>query len=388
MISGTGGGKSSWGPVWLWNEIQGRKDSPGRGDGDYLVVSPTYKLLNLKVLPEFLHLFNDELKLGEWKPSEKVFYTHAPWPEARVVFCSADNPESLESATAKAAWLDEAGQDQFRLQAWEAVQRRLNIYEGRVLITTTPYNLGWLKTEFYDRWQHGDPDYDVINFPSIANPAFPRAEFERMRSVLPAWKFRLFYEGKFTRPENLIYSDYIDEYGGHLTKAFDIPPEWPRFVGIDPGPVHTAAIWLAQDPQKNIFFIYRESLRGEMTTREHAQRILSEAKAENVVSWILGAKGEKQYRMDWRDAGVPVREPMVADVEAGIDKVIELFKTKRLFVFDTCRMLRDELAQYARETDERGEPMEKIKDKESFHLCDALRYAIQGKERQVGMAWL
>jgi len=40
--------------------------------------------------------------------------------EYNIYFASADNPDSLESATIKAVHIDEAGQDSFRLEAWEA----------------------------------------------------------------------------------------------------------------------------------------------------------------------------------------------------------------------------------------------------------------------------
>jgi hypothetical protein len=118
---------------------------------------------------------------------------HAP---TQIFFGHATDSESLESATAKAAWLDEAGQKKFRLGSWEAILRRLSIHEGRALITTTPYDLGWLKQLLWDPWQdakRNHPLIDVIRFDSIQNPAFPRRELERARDTLPGWKFDLFY---------------------------------------------------------------------------------------------------------------------------------------------------------------------------------------------------
>ena len=147
------------------------------------------------MLPEFLRVFQHTLRLGTWHAQDRVFTYHDG--KTRVIFGSAINPESLESATAKAAWLDECGQDDFRLESWEAVNRRLSIHQGRILGTTTPYNLGWLKQIIYDRWRGGDEDYDVIQFPSAVNPAFPREEYERAKRTLPAWKFRMFYDGQF-----------------------------------------------------------------------------------------------------------------------------------------------------------------------------------------------
>jgi hypothetical protein len=352
------------GPLWLWREIR------DRGPGDYLAVTSTFPLLKLKMLPEFLRFFRDTLRLGSWHAADRVFvFRDEP---TRVIFGSAHNSESLESATAKGAWLDEVGQDDFRLASWEAILRRLALHRGRVLGGTTLYNLGWLKQQVYDRWRAGDPDHAVIQFDSIENPAFPREEYERARRTLPAWKFNLFYRAIYSRPAAAIYGDFVDEYreqGGHKVHPFDIPPEWPRHAGVDFGAVNTARLWLARDPEANVFYLYRESLEGGKTTAQHAAAAKAEAQGLNVLTWFGGSKSETQQRMDWQHEGVPLREPVVADVEAGIDRVIALFKAQRLFVFDSCTRTLDELGTYSREVDESGQPTEKIKDKEKFHLC-------------------
>lgn len=374
MMAGTQGGKTSFEPIWLHREME------RCGPGDYLAVTSTVPLLKMKMLPEFLRLFVYTLNLGEWKASDKTIYFHDG--QTRIIFGSAVHPESLESATAKAAVLDEAGQDQFRLESWEAIQRRLALHQGRALIGTTPYNLGWLKQQLYDRWRAGDSDIEVVQFESIINPAFPKAEYERAKRVLPAWKFNMFYRGQYDRPAGLIYGDFlVDRYreeGGHLVHPFDLPAEWPRHVGIDFGAVNTALVWLAHDPQANVYYAYRESLEGGRTTRQHVAAARAAARGENVLTWHGGAKSEVQQRLDWQAEGLRVQEPPVPDVEAGIDRVIELGRTFRLFIFDTLTGLRDEMGTYSREVDEAGQATEKIKDKERFHRLDALRYVVQG----------
>lgn len=373
MLAGTQGGKTSFGPLWLWREIQ------ERGPGDYLAITATYPLLKLKMLPEFLRLFQHTLGLGTWHAADRVFqYAKEP---TRVIFGSAQNPESLESATAKGAWLDEAGQDQFRLESWEAILRRLSLAQGRCLMGTTLYNLGWLKSEVYDRWQAGDPNYAVVQFPSRLNPAFPQEEYERAQATMPDWKFSLFYKGEYTRPAGMIYSCFRDEpreAGGHLVKPFPIPAHWSRHVGVDFGAVNTALVWLAHDPEANVYYLYRESLSGDKTTAEHAAEAKANAEGENVRTWFGGSKSESQQRRDWAAAGVPLMEPAVVDVEAGIDRVFALFKTFRLYVFETCRGVRSELGTYSRKVTETGEVLAEIKDKQTFHRLDALRYCVQG----------
>ncbi len=90
-----------------------------------------------------------------------------------------------------------------------------------------------------------------------------------------------------------------------------------------------------------------------------------------------GAKPEVQARLDWNGEGIPLMPPLVHEVEAGIDRVIALIKTDRLFFFDDLDGLIDEFGTYSREVDEFGEVKEAIKDKDEFHRLDSLRYIAQ-----------
>lgn len=386
MLAGTQGGKTSFGPWWLWREIQ------QRGSGDYIAATSSYDLFKLKMLPEMRMVFENLLGIARYWAGDKVLEIKNPDGEfqasraddpmwARVILRSAAAEGGLESTTAKGAWLDEVGQDEFSLQAWEAVLRRLSLAEGRVLGTTTPYNLGWLKQQIFDAWERGDPDIDIIQFASINNPIFPKSEFERARRTLPAWKFRMFYRGLFGRPAGMIYKDFVDKLrseGGHKVEPFVIPRHWPRIVGIDPGGVNHAKLWIAHDTDRDHYFIYRESLSGDKTTSEHAAELLRyEAEGENVIAYAVGQKSEKQQRKDYEDQGLNnVVEPPFHDVESGIDKIISLLKQHRLFVFSDLDGLLDQLMRYSRKVDANGEPTAEIKDKNQYHFLDAMRYAV------------
>jgi len=394
VFAGSQSGKTSFGPWWLHREVN------RRGEGDYLAVTSSYDLFKLKMLPEIRRVFEHVLGIGRYWSGDKVIELINPttgqfeanraddpmW--GRIILRSATASGGLESATAKAAWLDEVGQDEFTLEAWEAVLRRLSLSEGPVLGTTTLYNLGWLKNEVYDRWEKGDPNFRVIQFDSRANPAFPASEFERARDTLPEWKFNMMYRGLFARPAGLIYGDYLDSHeGGHLVKPFDIPAAWPRYVGVDFGAVNTATLWIAEDAVRSAYYVYRESLQGGMTTKEHAAQAKAHARTERVVGWYGGGPSETQQRMDWSAEGVQIQQPPISDVEAQIDRVIGLFKQKRLFVFDNLRGLRDELGTYSRVLGDDGQPTEKIKNKERWHRLDSLRYLCSALATG-GMSWV
>lgn len=379
VLAGSQGGKTSFGPWWLWREIK------QCGGGDFIAATSSYDLFKLKMLPETLRVFEDALKIGRYWAGDKVIEIKNPhtgkfmakramdpmW--ARIILRSAGAKSGLESLTAKAAWLDEAGQDEFPIEAWEAVLRRLALAQGRVLGTTTPYNLGWVKQQVYDRWLAGDKDFDVIQFASIMNPVYPMVEYERAQRTMPLWKFLMFYKGEFARPPGLIYADYDEDM--HKIAPFPIPPHWPRYVGIDPGGTNLAMVWIAENPVTHVYYLYRESLEGGITTDDHVKQAKARAEGENVVTWVGGAQSESQFRRDWASRGIVVKEPKVWEVWSGIDNVISLFKTKRLFIFDTCVGVRSQLGTYSRVLDKKTlDPTDAIKDKNTFHYLDALRY--------------
>lgn len=259
--------------------------------------------------------------------------------------------------------------------------RRLSLAQGRLLLATTPYNLGWLKSQVYDKWAKGDPDIQVINFKSTMNPEFPRDEYERARRTLPSWKFEMFYNGNFSRPAGMIYGDFTQ---AHLITPFAIPRRFPRYLGVDFGAVNTAKLWVAEDPSNGNLYVYRESLGGDKTTKEHVGEVLEYGE---IVKAFGGAKSEKQQRYDWRDAGLAVGEPEIADVEIGIDKVIQCFKNRSLYIFSDLTGLIDELGTYARKLNDLGETTDEIKDKSQYHILDALRYVIPSviEQKQAGV---
>lgn len=389
VLAGYQSGKTSFGSLWLHREIT------KRGPGDYLAAAPTFPLMKKKLLPEFLRFFRDTLDLGVWHAVDKVFEVSKDGEQAlfgkyqdeptRVMMGSADNPESLESATAKGAWLDEVGQRQFKLESWDALLRRVSLNRGRILGTTTLYNLGWMKQEIYDRWIAGDTDIEVVQFDSTMNPSFPQEEAERARRVMPDWKFNLFFRGVYDRPAGMIYNCFEDGYrgegkGGHKVRPFEIPPDWPRYVGLDFGGANTAKLYIAEDPATHLLYLYNEDLCGDKTAAEHAGDINAVLAGAPLMSCFGGSKSEGQWRNEFLQAGLYVGEPEVSDVEVGIQRVYGLFKTWRLYIFDTCKGVLDEIGRYSRKLDDHQNPTEEIEDKATFHRLDALRYISQALE--------
>lgn len=383
VFAGSQGGKTMFGPLWLWREIQ------RCGRGDYLAATSTYDLFKLKMLPAMRALFARHLGVAKYWAGAKVLELCDPktlrfWASdqnepmwGRIILRSAQSEGGLESATANAAWLDECGMDEFGLESWEAVQRRLSIRMGRVLGTTTLYNRGWLKSEVHARWAAGDPTYNVVQFASNINPAFPQEEFDRVTATMPKWKVNMFYKGEFDVPEGLIYSCFDSDTD--TCDDFAIPADWPLWGGIDFGGVHMAAVLFAERPTDKHLFLIREYLTGGLTTAAHASGLMTWGARR----WWGGAASEDQWRREFGACGMPIVKPVIPEVEIGIDTVYEQMSEKHITVFKSCTRWLDEAGTYSRAIDAAGQVTEKIADKGTFHLMDATRYVI-GSTRKRG----
>ncbi|HVK12877.1 MAG TPA: terminase family protein [Gemmataceae bacterium] len=410
ILAGTRGGKSVSGPFWLLRQML------ARGPGEYLAVAPTYGLLAKGVIKALRRVFCAELRLGrvvgqgsgELRISEAGHYKL--WPdreyagETKVVFGHAANPDSLEAAEYKAAWLDEAGQRGFKQESWEAIQRRLAIDEGPALMTTTPYVLQhWIK-DIYDRAKGrergeggpGDEDYRVVSFESRMNPAFPAAEWDRAKAVLPPWKFDLFYRGILTRPAGAVYDCFRDEGPDTHVKpggdVFNVPSDWPIRCGVDFGSPNFAAVFACEvmeeqagparsdgrAPRKTpsgthwIFAEYRPEESRTVAQHVAAMKGITGGRLPDLCAG--GSASEQWLRDEFGAAGWPISPPNQTEVEVGIGRVYEGFATRRLFVFDSCPKLIDEIRSYSRQLDETGNVLNELEDKSSWHLCDAGRY--------------
>lgn len=394
IIAGSRSGKTSFGPYWLIKEMR------RRGPGVYMVVAPSYKLLDNGAAPEIQSAFVEQCKLGKmihgtnWslvisRQGKQALFGDADAPMTRVVFGHADNPDSLEAVTAKAAWLDEAGQKRFKLGSWEAIRRRLSIDEGRVLITTNPYGMTWLKTEIFDEWQaykrrgKDHPDIDFINFDSTWNPAFPKAEWLAAKERMPTWKFDLYHRGIFTRPAGLIYDCFEEEI--NVVPEFSVPTHWRRYLGMDFGGVNTVGVFFAKCPESGVYYAYREYKGGGLTARQHGVEIL---KGEPGIPFSVGgSKSEGQWRDEFRAGGLPIREPDQPDVEVGIQRVYGGFKSGKVVIMQHLNHTIEQINSYSREVDDVGEPTESIEDKETYHFLDAIRYIMGYEFREAKTEW-
>jgi hypothetical protein len=370
ILAGAQAGKTCFEPDWLHREIA------MKGAGDYIVGTATFPLLDLKLLPEFTNLFCTVLKWGKYKDSDKII--ESTRNHSRIIFFSAVNPESMESATAKAAVLDEAGMKQYKLATWEAVQRRLAINQGRCLTGTTLYGLGWLKTEVYDRAKAGDADFDIIQFDSTMNPAFPKEEYDRMKARMPAWKFDMFYRGRYSRPVGLVYDNFKED--AWKIKSFDIPKTWLIYSGHDFGSANPAATFWAQEPITGQLYLFYEYLPGiGRSIAQHVEEFKKITAGYTVVKRVGGSHQEEGIREGYASHGWPITEPKVhgaGSLEYQILKTYGIFSTDKVRVFEGMTHWLDEIMTFSHPLDDKYEPTNEFENEQDYHLLASTRYLL------------
>lgn len=381
-IAGTGGGKTMLGYWWL----QSRMESlPGN---TWLMAEPTFNMLSKIILnssdltrPDIVKYLTDVGHNPHWISKEHLILGT---DFGQVYFGSADNPDSMQGAAVKGAWLDEAGQMQ--VLSYDTARQRTAMMSGQVLLTTTPYNLGYLKTDVFDRATPGSGIH-VETWRSIDRPGFPVDRYEAERRLLPPWRFAIMYDARFERPAGVIYSAFDERVC--LVDRFRIPESWLVYVGHDFGANNPAALFYAQDPGTGNFYLFQEYLPGPgLSAAQHViafKKIIvlpgeegkDTPRTYNVIKRVGGNKAtEGEVRQAYTDHGWVINEPKLGHVAPRIDKVIGMHQLNKIFVFRDCRNYLDEKHTFSRKLDAQQNVTMEIQDEARYHCMSAEQYII------------
>jgi hypothetical protein len=153
---------------------------------------------------------------------------------------------------------------------------------------------------------------------------------------------------------------------------FPIAKHWRKCYGLDVGWNYTGCVWLAQDPDTSMVYVYSAYKQGKVEPTIHATAI--KARGE----WIPGVIDPASAgagQIDGRRIvdlymGLGLKVTFADNsVEAGIYKCWEMLSTGQLKVFVSCQEWFKEYRNYHR--DEKGKIVKK-----DDHVMDAFRYAV------------
>lgn len=149
-----------------------------------------------------------------------------------------------------------------------------------------------------------------------------------------------------------------------------IPVHWPKAYGLDPGYANTAVLWLAQDPNTGIIYIYDEYKNGRVNYVIHADAI--KARGE----WLWGAIDKFEANKP-RDTGETVQTyfeskglnlvSATGNKDALIVRTRAMLENGTLKIMDNCVQIQQEINTYRFDT---NDPNKVAKDQDD-HLLDS-----------------
>ena len=359
-IAGVRGGKTFVGAYWTAKQIEEQ-------DGDGIIAAPTYKMLQQATLPTFFR----EL------PYYRQFYKEQKGiielPNKNIYIRSADNPFSMEGITARWAWLDEAGL--MPLLAWTVIRSRTSLHRGKVFITTTPYNMGWLYQDFYLPWKQGnDNDLKVITWASVDNPYFPPDFFEKERKRLSKEEFQKRYLGEFSRMQGLVY----ELHNWHTVE--DMPANFEAVIGgVDWGFTNPAALSVI-GIRDGRYYILDEWYEVGKTTPEIIEAMKNLQDRWQIRRWYADSANPEKIQEANHNTGLYVIpfEKKKDSITAGVSRIQQLFRENLIQIHKRCKNALIELESYHYPERVDGDLAKEEPYPENNHYMDAMRYAICG----------
>lgn len=193
--------------------------------------------------------------------------------------------------------------------------------------------------------------------------------------------------GKFVSLSGLVYAAWSRQR--HLVAPVAVPPEWPRYAGIDFGTANPfACVCVAVDPSDDTAHVlwthYQPGLRWE----EHAEILRKRFDATGWPATIWADPEEANGRMTLAEGGIATTAAR-KDIRPGINAVasrlsVDANDRTHLVVHDVPdnRALIREIEGYvwAPRSGQRDAPDLPVKAND--HAMDALRYVLYGLERQ------
>lgn len=370
MMGGTGGGKTWWGPYWLMRVIsRDRMCGIGRG-ARYLVIGPTREMTRDMLVPAFIDSFVGTEYEGEYAIGSNIYSLPSG---GKVYFRSADEPLRIEGHHVHGIWVDEPSQ--MKAGIWPVIQSRSGFFRAPVLFTGYPTDMGWYYHDIYKPWERGDPDYFVIQFDSTENPLYPKAEYERAKRTMPAWLFDMRYRGLFRKPFGLVYPTFGS---GCVVEPFDIPSDWPTYVGLDPS-VFFGALFVAW--QDGVYYAYDEYYTEILETAAvHAGEM--SAKVRGVPQWWIYDPARLTDANELAKCGIGPMTKAANAVLTGITTLTGFINSGRFKVMrGRCRNFVDQMEKYSFPTNPAtGDVAKENPIKKDDHLPDCARYLIHTLE--------
>ncbi len=352
-------------------------------DSLYWFVAPSYKqakMIAWRMLKTFSTFFNPKFNESELS---------ATFPNGAVIeLKGADNEDSLRGIGVWGMVIDEFATIYNSWSVWHEVLRpTLTDRKGWVLFISTPKG----KDAFFELFLKGQRKEDgfiSFQYKTTDNPYIDDKEVEEARKTMPDRYFKQEYEASFEDYIGLIWPEFNKS---HIIEPYYLQGAFDRIGAIDPAVTGTTAALKAAIDDEGEIIVYQELYEKDRRVSEATETI-----SEEGVYWLIDPSSKARHREkegelyslydEYTDNGITAY-PAEHDVDAGINRVGELFKQHKIKVFNTCKNLIWELERYHwAELKEAITGAQRPKPyKKDDHLVDCLRYLVMSRPSKADM---
>lgn len=383
--------------------------------GEFVIAREFMPELRRTTYQVFKEILPKELLIEE-RVADAQFRIKSQNGEAKFHFVGLDEPSKLDSLNLSGVSIDEASQTSE--EAMLKLQGRLRNKKGlrKMLLVGNPKGHDFVY-KYFIKQDHFIPFmcpvrkrmisaeeqkswYKIVIAPSTENKHLPANYVAQMLSSYSKERIERDIMGSFDAFQGQVYTEFRRDT--HVVKPFKIPDEWPRFIGLDQGFTNpTAAVFCAIDYDGAVWvykeFYHREWIIPEIVNGRDGEPGLKQLVGSDKIEglWIdPSTKANRGKDSDFQTYLDHIPKdwsliPANNEVSTGIDRVKSYLKISernnkpRLYIFDTCTNLIDELVKYrwkelapgqAATANQKEEPTKK-----DDHAADALRYAIMSR---------
>ena len=249
----------------------------------------------------------------------------------------------------------------------EALRPTLSPRAGSALFTGTSKGFNHL----YDLYgmEYKDADYKSFHFTTYDNPFMSVDEIEKAKAELTADRFAQEYLAEFRKSEGLVFKEFNREQHIFTDPLYGFTES---LAGVDFGYTNPTAVPHVK-VKEGAYYVTNELYRTGMTDEETADYVFAQR-----FNKVYPDPAQPQAIEVMKRKGVNIRDVSKGkdSIQAGIDKMRELFKQNRLFIHASCVNLIGELETYSYADKSPYRNSNENPIDEFNHAIDALRYVV------------
>jgi len=288
--------------------------------------------------------------------------------------------EKFQGSSLDFVWFDEEPPKDI----YDECKMRVFDKAGDIFGTMTPLKgMTFIYDEIYmNKYNSKEVWYEFMEWAD--NPYLDKREIKRLNESLSEDVLDARRYGRFSVASGLVYKEFDENV--HVIEPFKVPPEWYDNVSIDPGLNNPLSChFYAVDYDGNVYVI-AEHFEAGREISYHADRIKAIAgrlgwKKDGfgrIAALIDSAANQKTLSGTrsvtelFFEQGIAVNPKVDKDMFAGIARVKEYLKARKLFIFSSCvNLIRELKGYYWKDSD--------TPFKRDDHALDEMRYYLMTK---------